>query len=108
MMLPVHDPALLHTAVSNESNLSTHVYTILQQDDTLPGTLGHVSILQGVKVFPVRVGVPATQWHGCPFASVHDIMACNGPPSLSNSHWMLFTERRGLVLSPPTIRKHSN
>lgn len=39
MTAPARDPDILHTACSNESNLSMHAYTILQQDPALPGTI---------------------------------------------------------------------
>jgi hypothetical protein len=82
MIPPVHDPVTLCAAISNESDLSSHAYAILQQDNALPGTLGHVTLLQCIKVYPMRVGHPATQWHGCTFALVNDVMARNDSQSV--------------------------
>jgi hypothetical protein len=58
------DPNTLHTVCRNESDLSTHAYAILQQDDVHPGTLGRISILHGVKVFLSHAKIPMTLWHG--------------------------------------------
>jgi hypothetical protein len=52
MTIPARDPNLLRMAASNESNMSTHAYAILQQDPTQPGQLGRIAILHGVKVYP--------------------------------------------------------
>jgi hypothetical protein len=57
------DPNTLLTASSNESNLSTYAFAILQQDTAAPGTVGRVTILHGAKIFPACMGVPLTQWH---------------------------------------------
>jgi hypothetical protein len=69
MMPPMCNPNSIPTALSKESDL------LLQQDTTLPGTLGHATILHtilhGVKVFPTQVGILATQWHGCTLSFMH-------------------------------------
>jgi hypothetical protein len=80
MTAPVGDPYILRTACSNESDASTHAYAILQQDPALPGTVGRITVLHSVKVYPTRVG--ATEWHGRVFAYVHDTLARNDPQSV--------------------------
>jgi hypothetical protein len=82
MTQPAGDPNILRTACSNESDTSTHAYAILQQDPALPGTVGRITVLYGVKVFPTRVGVPTTKWHGRVFAYVHDTLARNDPQTV--------------------------
>jgi hypothetical protein len=77
MTPPVRDLDTLRAAMSNESNLLSHAYAILQQ--ALPGTLGRVTILHGVKVFPTPVNVSASPWHGCAFAFMYDVKAQNDP-----------------------------
>jgi hypothetical protein len=82
MAVPSQNPNTLHTASSNESDLSTHTFAILQQDATDPGSVGRVTILHGIKVFPSCVGVPLAQWHGRIFAFVHNTLSCNEPQSM--------------------------
>jgi hypothetical protein len=60
MAAPAGDHNILRTACSNESDTSTHAYAILQQDPAFPGSVGRITVLHGVKIFPTRVGVPTT------------------------------------------------
>lgn len=69
LAVPARGPNTLRTACSNKSDLSPykeHACAILQQDAATPGTLGSISILNGVKVFLTCIGVPWTSLCLCP------------------------------------------
>jgi hypothetical protein len=82
LAVPAQDSNTLPTASNSESDHSTHAYAILQQDTADPGSVGRVTILHGVKIFPTCVKVPSTQWHGQIFTFVHDSLSCNDPQSM--------------------------